>query len=747
MRWLLFVILSLPALAQREYTVWHFGQTAGVSFTSGIAVPVRGPFITWEGTASWCDPSTGELMFSTDGMSVYRRDGSVMPNGTGLQGGFSSTQSALIVPDPASPLQFYVFCAGDLSWNATGTAMLTVNTVDFASDPMGVVTRKNDTVVMGTAEKCTGTLHCNGRSYWVVTHHRDEPIFYAYNVTSAGISAPVISRVGQQYVVPPSARGGPYGQGMLKFSASGRKIAMASPFAQRCEVFDFDPATGVVSNVQLMGTGQYYYGLAFSPNEQLLYVTTWSFDPNVGGEVQQMSLDGTFAPQVVGTFQPSASITAGGIQRGPDGHIYLTDDGGLSLIEYPDAVGAACYFRSRVVYFVPPLQAHIGLANNMDCLYDRNAIVVCSAPISDFTHDTVICEGACVRVEDRSTQAPTTWTWSFVGGTPSMFAGQSPPDICYASEGTYPITLITSNAFGADTMTSMIRVAPSGQVDAGNDIVLCDSAYGRLQASGAVWYRWESEPSMQSTTVPDPIVRPFVTTTYVVHGFTADSCESVDSVTVFVRIDDREELRYRVDDVAAVAGDSIDVVLTRTGGIVSIPTTLRLLVPATSLHGVRIVDGVGTVSRPTVDTFAVDLTDDGTSYRVGSIRAMLLLSSTRDSIIIAGTPQTTCDTIIGQGASIVAQACAAELRIISTNGQPLTIERVDVGSRQVTVTGNPRTSVVVDVADLQGRQWCTVVATLDGGRQTLDLPCELPAIGLVRLRSGQMMVTATVISR
>ena len=59
---------------------------------------------------------------------------------------------------------------------------------------------------------------------------------------------------------------------------------------------------------------------------------------------------------------------------------------------------------------------------------------------------------------------PTTWTWTFTGGTPSTFVGANPPPITYNTAGTYNVQLVVSNVNGTDTelKTSYITVNPDG---------------------------------------------------------------------------------------------------------------------------------------------------------------------------------------------------------------------------------------------------------------------------------------------
>ncbi|MCB0402596.1 MAG: PKD domain-containing protein [Flavobacteriales bacterium] len=78
----------------------------------------------------------------------------------------------------------------------------------------------------------------------------------------------------------------------------------------------------------------------------------------------------------------------------------------------------------------------------------------CGAPpVADFSGSpTTLCEGNSVSFTDLSTNTPTSWSWSFPGGTPSSSSAQN-PTVTYASAGTYAVTLTASNAFGSDPIT------------------------------------------------------------------------------------------------------------------------------------------------------------------------------------------------------------------------------------------------------------------------------------------------------
>ena len=78
-------------------------------------------------------------------------------------------------------------------------------------------------------------------------------------------------------------------------------------------------------------------------------------------------------------------------------------------------------------------------------------MVVTGPPLSEFNGSTTqLCAGSSVTFTDASLLSPTSWSWSFPGGTPSNSTAQNPV-VSYASPGTYNVTLIASNGNGTGT--------------------------------------------------------------------------------------------------------------------------------------------------------------------------------------------------------------------------------------------------------------------------------------------------------
>ena len=179
-------------------------------------------------------------MFYTDGITVWNSNHVAMPNGTGLNGGISSTQSALIVPQPQTPNIYYVFTTAE----AQGAQGVCYSIVDMTlQGGLGDVTTKNVQLYTPSAEKVCATKHNNGIDYWILSHELGTNNFVAYLLTSAGVSAvPVISPCGTVHTITSGVE-----IGYMKFSCDGRQVASAIRYLFSFELDSFNATTGVVS--------------------------------------------------------------------------------------------------------------------------------------------------------------------------------------------------------------------------------------------------------------------------------------------------------------------------------------------------------------------------------------------------------------------------------------------------------------------------------------------------------------------
>ncbi len=119
-------------------------------------------------------------------------------------------------------------------------------------------------------------------------------------------------------------------------------------------------------------------------------------------------------------------------------------------------------------------------------------------PVAEFSGTpTTLCEGNTVSFTDLSTNTPTSWSWTFTGGTPSSSTAQN-PTITYNTAGTYQVQLTATNAFGNDVETKVgyitVNGVPSNSGAITGSVSECENAtgvsYSIASVSGATNYTW-----------------------------------------------------------------------------------------------------------------------------------------------------------------------------------------------------------------------------------------------------------------
>ena len=144
---LILFTLCVDLFAQAEASNWLFGYGSGISFSdnnSRVTAIATSRIDTNEGCASISD-SQGNLLFYTDGITVWNRNNLIMQNGLGLLGDPSSTQSAIIVPAPSDTNIYYIFTVDDHGFREPHDG-LNYSIVDMNLDSgFGGITNKNIT--------------------------------------------------------------------------------------------------------------------------------------------------------------------------------------------------------------------------------------------------------------------------------------------------------------------------------------------------------------------------------------------------------------------------------------------------------------------------------------------------------------------------------------------------------------------------------------------------------------------------
>ncbi len=144
----------------------------------------------------------------------------------------------------------------------------------------------------------------------------------------------------------------------------------------------------------------------------------------------------------VPTFPSTSSCTG----NAPNGDQFM------NYMDYCDDIALNMFSigqKTRVQTVMANSPFRVNLAQSSACNPPGTA-----APVAAFTASTTsVSVGGSVNFTDQSTNAPSSWAWTFQGGTPASSTAQNPSGIVYNSPGTYTVTLVATNATGSDTET------------------------------------------------------------------------------------------------------------------------------------------------------------------------------------------------------------------------------------------------------------------------------------------------------
>lgn len=474
----LFLIVILSVLwtnslkAQKENNFWYFGSNAGIDFNSGMPVAlIDGELNTEEGCATVSDYA-GNLLFYTDGVKVWNRLHNMMANGDSLMGDSTSTQSALIVKKPLADSVYYIFTTAD-SGNFNGLRYTIVD-LTLNSGFGDVTTSKNIPLSTPVCEKVTAIRHSNGIDYWIIAHHLGTNSYYSYLLNSSGLSTNIaISNIGASLNNP---------KGYLKGSPNGSRIASANWERRNVEIFNFDNKTGLLSNSISLNNfdSNYVYGLEFSPNNNLLYVSHQMTDSYIS---QFNLLAGS--PADIDSSRVQIDSTGGGggaLQLGPDDKIYYAKNGEeyLSVINEPNLQGALCDYTENEVYLEGKI-SNFGLPPFV--IYES------------FFSPQNLCLGDITQFSLHVSTSEDSVKWNF--GDPSSgilnYSTIKNPTHYYSSLGSYNVSVIIYREHQIDTLFQTIEIHPYPVASIGDDTLLCPGDVITLNATSPnASYLWHN---------------------------------------------------------------------------------------------------------------------------------------------------------------------------------------------------------------------------------------------------------------
>ncbi|WP_046745588.1 T9SS type B sorting domain-containing protein [Kordia zhangzhouensis] len=457
---LLFLTLVLTnvflVFSQGEANIWYFGQNAGLDFNSGSPVAITdGQLNTLEGCATISN-SAGQLLFYTDGITVWDKNHTIMPNGTGLQGDPSSSQSGIIVPYPNQPNLYYVFCVRATS--ADGGLFYSVVDLSLNGGNGDIVPgQKNILLLQRSAEKIAA-INDDGNGFWVISYagpngtEFNYNTYHAYRITDTGID---VNSIRSTYNDCSSSDG----RGYLKISPDSQKIINCNQDFNHVCYHRFDNVTGAVSSevaqLGILGDG---YCAEFSLNSTKVYVSSGNISAS-SSYLFQFDLNATNIQ--ASRVQIHTEVQErGALQLGVDGKIYYArpDRPYVGVINNPEADGAACNYVNQGVDLagrqckqgLPPfIQSffNVGIEVSENCLGDPTIFSV------------------------NSNEAIVSIMWNFGDGNTSTVEN---PSHTYATPGNYTVSVTATSSNQSISLSRDITVYENPTQPTISDYIVCD---------------------------------------------------------------------------------------------------------------------------------------------------------------------------------------------------------------------------------------------------------------------------------
>ncbi len=493
---------------QYDYNqVWAFGDSAGINFNTSPPSAITTSIPGYEGVASVSDQA-GQLLFYTEGRSVWSRNHVLMPNGTGLMPNAlaaTTTQQAAIINIPGSASQYYIFSLNDNNGQFLYYSRVDMNLNGGFGDV--IAGQKAIMIDSSLTEKMT-VVPGNNCDTWLLVRSR-AGVYKAYHITASGFNTtPVLSAVGNS---PNNA----YSYGYLVASRNRLKIAAGVWYG--AELCDFDPNTGLVSNPVHLPSGPSntdYYGLCFSPDDSKLYGIS------IGVGVNQFDLSQPTTAAIIASLTNITTDFARGIRLASDGKIYFPQEVTTTMrsIEAPNLAGAACQYNSNALQLVPGTLNMIGLPN-------YNAIVYRDSVRTRYVRH--LCDGS-VQLSPFNSGIDYLWE-----------NGTTNPQRTVTLPGTYVLRYHLICSFFSDTFRVLpepvfpviSQVTPSCTGQQTGKIVL-GQQNGDTTTYRYTWYDNGGNILQQNISANGSQLYPATNGNYQVHISTADGCDTMISITV-----------------------------------------------------------------------------------------------------------------------------------------------------------------------------------------------------------------------
>ncbi len=487
---------------------WVFGDDARINF-SNLSTPeqIAGNYYgsgieeAPVGISSISDEN-GNLLLYTNGMQIWDASSNIICYG--LKGYNASTMTSIIVPNPANANQYYVFSV-DLYVIDVFTDGINYTVVEYVNNSYWKIIAKNLPLLTENSQKICAVKHENGTDYWIITHglgpNKGDKFYVNLLSDTLNVNAQTYKVGTAQTFDPVVFNTYNNGGGYLKSSSDGSKLAHAIFHDGYVEVFDFNNATGEISNAQTSQIGTYMgpFGIEFSPDGSKLYVTTSPLG-NLTNFLYQIDLEQANpleAPFEIARLEMigAEKVLFGALQLATDGKIYMNKYlkgiypyPGLGVIYNPNRIEESCNYNK--------LDGNIDAGINLDYGNSLNGLPNFPSNFVDIPHffygNQCLNDTTNFIIRNTANLIPA-WEFKDQSGTTDLTNPMAPLHI-FSASGTYNVEL-TETYDGTDYIFSeeiIINPLPSISIGNGLDVIyILPGSSIRLDAGeGMDIYNW-----------------------------------------------------------------------------------------------------------------------------------------------------------------------------------------------------------------------------------------------------------------
>jgi gliding motility-associated-like protein len=466
---LIFILQPPIIFGQLQNNNWVFGYGARVNFSSTIPIGSSNAAINSnESTASVSDPSTGQLLFYTDGRMVWNVNNQVMPNGSSLLGGLynSCTQGALIVPFPEDDQRYYIFTLEELE--ALSSSPVVDNGLRYSVVDMTLngglgdvqVVSVNTPLANDLTEKLIVIRSTEIQGFWVIAHKKNANEFLAWKIDACGVTVqPVVSTVGSNFASAPFGANEAW-SGAMDASPDGNRIGMPVDWSDRIEFFDFNKTTGVVSNPLTINVTDdsnppflRKYGACFSPDGSKFYYTNFNSVYQLDLSTYNSAAIASSHTLIYSTFFQPIGYNCGQIERAPNNKLYVAvmNSSTLDEISNPNSIGLGCGYVSNAVSF-SPATCQLGLPAQVPLGGFAANSTITFLPDSCLQSDISFSVATALPINQIN------WNFDDPNSGVSNISSSLNPSHLFSETGTYQINAIVQFDCYTETVTQNITV-------------------------------------------------------------------------------------------------------------------------------------------------------------------------------------------------------------------------------------------------------------------------------------------------